>query len=107
MLGTGGKGRKKRRRPMNRMQHWKRRLLLEIDMPQETEAHIPKCTLVGKERLLVENHAGVLCLEEDCMRFATGLGTVEVMGCGLLLEKLSEENALVTGNVHAVAYEDA
>ncbi len=106
MLGTAVKRKKKRQKSMNRVQRWKRKLLMEIDMPEETEGHIPKCTLVGTDRLLVENHAGVLCLEPDCLRFATGLGAIRVTGDALELSKLSEENALVTGRVTAVCYED-
>lgn len=106
MLGTGGRRRKKRQRPMGRMQRWKRRLLRDIDMPEETEPYIPKCTLVGKQRLLVENHAGVLRLDADCLRFSTGFGAITVTGSALLLEKLSDENALVTGTVECIAYED-
>lgn len=83
---------------------WNRQLLTKLDLPVETDATVPKITMVGRGDLLVENHTGVLQYDPARIRLTTHEGILEIGGTGLNLLELSTGRAYVRGVVSQIGY---
>lgn len=85
---------------------WNRQLLTKLDLPVETDATVPKLTMVGRGDLLVENHTGVLQYEPARIRLTTHEGVLEIGGTDLNLLELSTGRAYVRGTISSIGYEE-
>ncbi len=95
----------RRRKPGKKAHRLRRSLLKSLDLPEETSGAAPKCTLLGRSDLLVENHGGVLQYGPDCIRLYTSEGVLAISGEELLLSELGKERAYVEGRVQGITYE--
>lgn len=84
---------------------WQKTLRL-LDLPEDMDARVPRITVLGREKMLMENVAGVrLCTQEEVL-LLTGCGTVRVTGEGLQVKELGESQALIVGRLERWAYEE-
>ena len=87
----------------------KRSLLLSaaafFDLPADALAGAARVTLTGPRRLLVENHRGLLNLENHRVIVDTGLCRLVVLGEGLRLECMNRCELLITGRIFSVGWE--
>ena len=81
-----------------------KRTLRLLDLPEDMDPHIPRVTILGRDRMLVENVAGVRRCTPGEVRLLTGCGTLTVQGEGLLVRELGESRALLTGRLERWAY---
>ncbi len=81
------------------------RLARRLDLPAEVVAGVPLVTVTGKERVLVENHRGLLGYSDTEVCAACKGGAVRVRGEGLLLRAMDHEMLLVTGTILSVEME--
>ena len=82
---------------------WKRTLRL-LDLPEDMDARVPRITVVGRDKMLVENVAGVRRCTETEVLLLTGCGVLSVAGEGLLVKELGESRALIVGRLMRWAY---
>ena len=82
------------------------RTLRLLDLPEDMDPRVPRITVLGREKMLVENVAGVRRCTEKEVLLLTGCGTLSVMGEGLLVKELGESRALLTGKLERWAYEE-
>ena len=82
---------------------WKRTLRL-LDLPEDMDPHVPRITVVGRDKMLVENVAGVRRCTETEVLLLTGCGPLSVAGEGLLVKELGESRALIVGRRMRWAY---
>ena len=80
------------------------RLANSFDLPAET-AGAPKVTLTGAERVLVENHRGILSYSENAVEIGARKARLTVRGDGLLLRAMDSEMLLITGHIFGVEIE--
>lgn len=73
-----------------------------LDLPAEALAGAPRVTLTGSDRVLVENHRGLLRYTETELEIACTRGRVRVRGAELLLRAMDERMLLITGRVTGV-----
>ena len=64
-----------------------------------------RLTLVGKSRLLAENHRGILDYGDSCIRLAAAGGSVSILGAGLGLEAMNRRELLITGQIRSVEWD--
>ena len=81
-----------------------RRTLRLLDLPEDMDPWVPRITVLGRERMLVENVSGIRRCTEAEVRLLTGCGTLTVSGEGLLVKELGESRALLTGRLERWAY---
>ena len=76
-------------RPRNRSRVGKVNILMQS----------PIVELVGQNRVLIENHQGVLgySLEEICVK--ADFGTIRICGCDLRIMQLSKEQLVICGHI--------
>ena len=82
---------------------WKRTLRL-LDLPEDLDARVPRVTVLGRDKMLVENVAGVRRCTEGEVLLLTGCGTLTVAGEKLLVKELGESRALIVGRLERWAY---
>ena len=82
---------------------WKRTLRL-LDLPEDMDPWVPRITVVGRDKMLVENVAGVRRCTEQQVLLLTGCGVLSVAGEGLLVKELGESRALIVGRLMRWAY---
>ncbi len=77
-----------------------------LDLPEDMDARVPRITVLGREKMLVENVSGIRRCTETEVLLLTGCGTLAVAGEGLLVKELGESRALLTGRLSRWAYEE-
>ena len=75
-----------------------------LDLPEDMDPRVPRITILGREKMLVENVSGVRRCTEGEVLLLTGCGTLQVSGEGLLVKELGESRALLTGRLERWAY---
>ncbi len=75
-----------------------------LDLPEDMDPMVPRITVLGRDRMLVENVAGIRRCTPEEIRLLTGCGTLTIGGEGLLVKELGESRALVTGKMERWAY---
>ena len=84
------------------MSDWKQRLSADAaGLRPRTLAE-----LYGKERLLVEQHRGILAYGDECIRIGTAFGSILVEGADLRLCCMSRQQVVIRGRIDAVRTEE-
>ena len=80
----------------------RRRSLPALDWVEDVSGRCARATAIGSRCLLVENHTGILSFTSDCVRLATGGGSICVAGSGLTLCEVRPGALIVRGDIHRV-----
>ena len=72
-----------------------------LEIPVELSTDIPKVTIVGFERVLIENYRGILEYQDYFVRVNTHIGILNINGFNLNLEKMTEDNIRITGKIES------
>ncbi|MCE5234426.1 MAG: sporulation protein YqfC [Clostridiaceae bacterium] len=91
---------------MGRKIKLRRRIMEALDLPMETVLDVPRLTVLGREKLLVENHKGVYEYYPSFVRLKTGCGMLRVGGEELALEELGAERLFISGRIASFEYEN-
>ena len=75
-----------------------------LDLPEDMDPRVPRLTILGKEKMLVENVYGIRRCTEKEVLLLTGCGSLSVTGEKLLVKELAENRALLTGQLERWAY---
>ena len=75
-----------------------------LDLPEDMDPRVPRITVLGREKMLVENVSGVRRCTQDVVLLLTGCGTLAVEGEGLQVKELGESRALIVGKLERWAY---
>ena len=65
---------------------------------------VPIVELAGRNRLLIENHQGVLGYSLEEIRVKVQYGCVCITGCDLRLMQMSKERLVICGRVDTVQF---
>ena len=85
--------------------HFLEALAGRFDLPADVVAGVPKVTVTGASRVLVENHRGLLAYSDTEVTVDGKSTRVRVRGDGLLLRAMDREMLLVTGTILGVDLE--
>lgn len=73
--------------------------------PREVTSNVPRITLTGHERLHVEQHRGLIDYEPENIVLRTSCGLMRVAGAGMCFRLYTEGEALITGRIDSVAFQ--
>ena len=59
--------------------------------------------ILGDNRLLIENHKGILEYTREKIRIKCGFGSVSVCGSGLEIFRMSKEQLIIRGRIDVVS----
>ena len=77
-----------------------------LEIPVELSTNNPKITVIGFERLLIENYRGILEYQDYFVRVNTYIGIVNINGFNLNLEEMTTDDLLVTGKIESIDFEE-
>ena len=77
-----------------------------LEIPVELSTDIPKVTIVGFERLLIENYRGILEYQDYFVRVNTHIGILNINGFNLNLEEMTTDDLLITGKIESIDFEE-
>ena len=77
-----------------------------LEIPVELSTDITKVTVVGFERLLIENYRGILEYQDYFVRVNTHKGIININGFNLNLEEMTTDDLLVTGKIESIDFEE-
>lgn len=63
---------------------------------------LPVVELAGSNRVLVENHLGVVLYSGEAVGIRVKYGVLQVCGCGLLLRHMTKTKLVITGRIDQI-----
>lgn len=57
------------------------------------------CEIIGKNRLLIENHYGILGYSMCCIHVRTEYGSIQILGNNLCFDFMSRTRLLIKGDI--------
>lgn len=76
-----------------------------FDLPGEVVAGMPRITVTGCRRVLVENHKGILEYGTDEIHINGGKMVLILRGSGMELRSLNPTELLITGRLSGMEFE--
>ena len=76
-----------------------------LDIPQEVSTNIPKITILGFEKMLIENYKAILEYQEFYIRISTHIGILNINGYELNLNEMTTDDLLITGKIDGIDFE--
>lgn len=76
-----------------------------LEIPQEVSTSLPKVTVVGFEKILIENYKSILEYQEFYIRISTFIGILNINGYELNLKEMTTDDLLVTGKIESIDFE--
>lgn len=77
-----------------------------LEMPKEVVSNEPKITVSGFNEMLIENYKNILEYEEFYIKLNTYIGVININGFNLNLEKVSQDDIMVTGKIDSIDFEN-
>ena len=76
-----------------------------LEIPTELSTNNPKITILGFEKILIENYKGILEYEEYFVRLNTHIGIININGFNLKLEEMTTDDLIITGKIDSIDFE--
>ncbi len=76
-----------------------------LEIPQEVSSNIPKLTVIGFQKMLVENYKSILEYQDFYIRISTYIGILNINGYELNLSEMTTEDLLITGKIESIDFE--
>ncbi|MGI5970960.1 MAG: YabP/YqfC family sporulation protein [Oscillospiraceae bacterium] len=76
----------------------------KFGLPADVVANTIRLVLTGSRQLYIENHRGVLGLDEYSITVAGGRVNVRIFGSGLRLRAMNRHEMFVTGEFKTIEY---
>ena len=76
-----------------------------LELPKEVVSNEPRITISGFNQMLIENYKSILEYEEFYIKLNTYIGVININGFNLNLEKVSQDDIMVTGKIDSVDFE--
>ena len=92
---------------MNNKKRNVRRINNILEFPEEISSDKPKITILGFEKIMVENYKGILEYENFFIRLNTYIGVININGFNLLLNEMTDESLLITGKIESIDLESS
>ena len=76
-----------------------------LEIPKETYTNEPKIIITGFNELVIENYKGTLEYEDCCIKLSTFIGSVNINGFNLKLDKMTEDCLKINGKIESLDIE--
>ena len=79
-------------------------ILSALEFPRDVVADIPKITLLGKEKVFVENFLSLLEYNRENIRLKFADGVIDICGNELEICAIGEGNITISGKIESVRF---
>lgn len=76
-----------------------------LEFPEEISSNEPKITIIGFQKIMIENYKGILEYEDFYVRLNTHIGVININGFNLKLNEMTDEDILIAGNIESIDFE--
>jgi len=76
-----------------------------LEIPKETYTNEPKIIITGFNELIIENYKGILEYEDYYIKLSTYIGSININGLNLNLDKMTEDCLKITGKIESLDIE--
>ena len=83
----------------------KKRINEFLEIPKEVYSNVPNLRITGFEEILIENYKGILEYEDYYIKINTFIGIINIHGINLKLEKMTEDNLKIIGEIENIDME--
>ncbi|BCV20569.1 sporulation protein YqfC [Moorella sp. Hama-1] len=94
---------------------WRRRLVARarrvektitdfLELPPEAALDLPRLTLVGDSRLLLENHRGIVTYQPELVKLKISTGELAIKGKGLFLREIKPDAIALEGTIYSLEF---
>lgn len=90
---------------MRRKRNKPNRLEEILEIPSELSTDNPKITVLGFEKVYIDNHKGILEYQDFFIRLNTSIGIININGFNLKLEEMTTDDIMITGKIDAIDLE--
>ena len=80
------------------------RAMLGAQLYGEPIPQLPLVEMIGKRRVLIENHCGVNCYSDEKIDINSRLGMIRITGEELCLARVSRELVVIVGQIQCVTF---
>lgn len=87
------------------MERGKEIIARKISFPEDVLLDIPKLTIIGKERITIENHKGILTFDEFKIRVGSKLGIINIIGNNFEILYIGGYTIIISGVFKSIIYE--
>lgn len=92
------------RRLTARIKHIEKTVTDFLDLPPEAALDLPRLTIIGNSRLLLENHRGIVIYQPDLVKLKLSAGELEIKGTGLILREIKPDAIILEGTVRSIEF---
>ncbi|MBR3325165.1 MAG: YabP/YqfC family sporulation protein [Clostridia bacterium] len=76
-----------------------------FEIPQELVSEIPKVTILGFEKLLLENYKYILEYQDVFIRVKMKFGIINIYGVNLEMIEMTKDDLIIMGTVESIEFE--
>ena len=87
---------------MKKKQSWLDRLL---EVPLEVSSKMSKITILGFEKMSIENYQAILEYQDIYIRIKRWYGIINITGFNLKLNDMTSDDVMVEGDIDSVDFE--
>lgn len=70
-----------------------------LELPIEVTTNIPKITITGFDKIMIENYMGIIEYEEYLVKINTSIGIIIMEGNKMNLNQINENDILISGEI--------
>ena len=78
--------------------------LSSADFPGEILTGVPVVELKGTAEAVILSHRGIIAYDPATIRIATSIGTLTVLGTGLIIFRMNRERLTLHGEISGIQY---
>lgn len=75
-----------------------------LELPREAVSNIPKITMVGRERVRVENYLSLIEYREENIKLKFSGGVIDILGKNFEIKAIGEANIAISGEIESVRF---
>ena len=78
-----------------------------FDVPEEITSDIPKITILGFNKILIENYKCILEYQDFFIRIKMSIGLIDITGFNMKMEEMTQDDLIITGTIESIDLEKA
>lgn len=75
-----------------------------LDLPKEIVLNAPLITILGSEKLSIENFKSIVEYSSEKIRLNTSHGVLKIEGSSLYIKEMNTEKILILGKLHKLEF---
>ncbi|MDO5557576.1 MAG: YabP/YqfC family sporulation protein [Clostridia bacterium] len=76
-----------------------------LEIPREVSTTEPKITILSFNKMLIENHKGILEYQDIYVRIKTDIGLINISGLNLSLNEMRDNEIIINGKIEGVDFQ--